>query len=121
MPQENSYSSFGGLFGEGTSNTNQAYKYNGKELDRMHGLDWYDYGTRNYDTALPVWTTVDPLADRPKQAGMSPYSAFANNPIRYVNSTVIWGDANQAERLNKSIIKRIESIDKNSEKIQAKI
>ncbi|MDD3507738.1 MAG: hypothetical protein PHY27_04870 [Parabacteroides sp.] len=41
MPQENSYSSFGGLFGEGTSNTNQAYKYNGKELDRMHGLDWY--------------------------------------------------------------------------------
>jgi RHS repeat-associated protein len=122
MPQENGYSSFGGFWGEGTSNTNQAYKYNGKELDRIHGLDWYDYGARNYDAALPVWATVDPLADHPKQAGMSPYSAFANNPIRYVSSTeIIWGDAKQAERLNKSINKRIESIDKNTEKIQAKI
>jgi len=122
MPQENSYSLFGGLFEEGALNTNQACNYNGKELDRMHGLDWYDYGARNYDAALPVWATVDPLADHPKQAGMSPYSAFANNPIRYVNSTeIIWGDAKQAERLNKSINKRIESIDKNTEKIQAKI
>ncbi len=41
MPQENSYSSFGGLFGEGTSNTNQAYKYNGKKLDRMKQMCCY--------------------------------------------------------------------------------
>lgn len=26
--------------------------YNGKELDRMHGLDWYDYHARQYDAAL---------------------------------------------------------------------
>ena len=26
----------------------QPYKYNGKELDRMHGLDTYDYGARQY-------------------------------------------------------------------------
>ena len=24
----------------------QPYKYNGKELDRHHGLDWYDYEAR---------------------------------------------------------------------------
>ena len=83
MPQENSYSSFGGLFGEGTSNTNQAYKYNGKELDRMHGLDWYDYGARNYDAALPVWTTVDPLAE--KYYNNSPYAYCANNPISNID------------------------------------
>lgn len=23
--------------------SSQRYKYNGKELDRTHGLDWYDY------------------------------------------------------------------------------
>jgi RHS repeat-associated protein len=83
MPQENSYSSFGGFWGEGTSNTNQAYKYNGKELDRMHGLDWYDYGTRNYDAALPVWTTVDPLAE--KYYYNSPYAYCANNPISNID------------------------------------
>ncbi len=83
MPQENSYPSFGGLFGEGTSNTNQAYKYNGKELDRMHGLDWYDYGTRNYDAALPVWTTVDPLAE--KYYNSSSYAYCANNPVNLID------------------------------------
>ncbi|WP_446788203.1 RHS repeat-associated core domain-containing protein [Macellibacteroides fermentans] len=79
VEQVNHYYPFGGLFGEGTSNTNQAYKYNGKELDRMHGLDWYDYGARNYDAALPVWTTVDPLAE--KYYNSSPYAYCANNPI----------------------------------------
>ena len=54
VEQVNHYYPFGGLFGEGTSNTNQAYKYNGKELDRMHGLDWYDYGARFYDSNFVV-------------------------------------------------------------------
>lgn len=83
VEQVNHYYPFGGLFGEGTSNTNQAYKYNGKELDRMHGLDWYDYGARNYDAALPVWTTVDPLAE--KYYNSSTYAYCANNPIIYID------------------------------------
>ena len=31
------YYPFGGLFGESTSGDTQRFKYNGKELDRMHG------------------------------------------------------------------------------------
>ena len=31
---------------ESTGGDTQRYKYNGKELDRMHGLDWFDYGAR---------------------------------------------------------------------------
>jgi hypothetical protein len=27
----------------------QPYKYNGKELDKMHGLNTYDHGARQYD------------------------------------------------------------------------
>ncbi len=65
---------------------------------------------------------VDPLADHPKQIGTSPYAFVNNNPIRYVDPTgMIWEDPKQAERLNKSINSRIESVDKNSTKIQAKI
>ena len=41
---------FGGVFADaGMGSAVQRYKYNGKELDRMHGLDWYDYGARMYD------------------------------------------------------------------------
>ena len=54
-------------------------KYNGKELDRMHGLDWYDYGARMYDPVIGRWTTVDPLAE--KYYDVSPYVYCHNNPI----------------------------------------
>ena len=47
------------------------------------GLDWYDVTARNYDPALGRWMNVDPLAE--KYPSMSPYSAFANNPIFYVD------------------------------------
>ena len=49
--QEDHYYPYGGLMGKSTGGDVQRYKYNGKELDRMHGLDWYDYGARHYDAA----------------------------------------------------------------------
>ena len=52
VEQVNHYYPFGGVFAEGTAVSNQAYKYNGKELDQMHGVDWYDYGARMHDAAL---------------------------------------------------------------------
>ena len=85
VEQVNHYYPFGGLFGEGTATTSQPYKYNGKELDRMHGLDWYDYGARMYDAALGRWHTVDPAADR--YPNISPYAYCANNPIIYIDPT----------------------------------
>ena len=33
----------------------QPYKYIGKELDRTHGLDWYDHGARHYDPVTGRW------------------------------------------------------------------
>ncbi len=42
----------------------QPYKYNGKELDRMHGLDTYDYGARQYDPVLGRWDRMDPLCEK---------------------------------------------------------
>ncbi len=43
------YYPYGGLMGESTGSDAQPYKYNGKELDRHSGLDWYDYGARRYN------------------------------------------------------------------------
>lgn len=39
-----------GPWGDSSANQGfQPFKYNGKELDRVHGLDWYDYGARSYE------------------------------------------------------------------------
>lgn len=59
------YYPFGGIFADADTNDgHQPYKYNGKELDRMHGLDWYDYGARMYDAAIGYWNGVDKLNEK---------------------------------------------------------
>ena len=35
------------VMGDSRNTGLQPYKYIGKELDRTHGLDWYDHGTRH--------------------------------------------------------------------------
>ena len=79
VEQINHYYAFGGLMGDSSGGYVQPYKYNGKELDRMHGLDWYDYGARHYDAALARWMCMDPLAE--KYYAVSPYAYCHNNPI----------------------------------------
>ena len=92
IEQTNHYYPFGMTFGEGIDNSDNRYKYNGKELDRMHGLDWYDYGAR-MQTGMN-FTTPDPLAE--KYYSISPYAYCANNPIRFIDPNgkdiVIAGD-----------------------------
>ncbi|MFN5772337.1 RHS repeat domain-containing protein, partial [Flavobacterium sp.] len=86
------------------------------------GLNVYDFSARVYDPADGRFWQVDPKAEHLKQVGMSPYSAFANNPIRYIDPTgMIWEDPKDAERLNKSVNNRIASINKDNTKIQAQI
>ena len=42
----------------------QPYKYIGKELDRAHGLDWYDHGAHHYDPVTGRWNVMDALAEK---------------------------------------------------------
>ena len=74
LEQVTHYYPFGGIYGDAGLNAGfQPYKYNGKELDRMHGLDWYDYRARQYDAAgVPMFTTIDPMAE--KYYHLSPYA-----------------------------------------------
>ncbi len=81
VEQVNHYYPYGGLMGESTSGDLQRFKYNGKELDRMHGLDWLDYGARHFDGARGQWNGVDRLAE--KYPYLSPYHFGKDNPLRY--------------------------------------
>ena len=81
--QVNHYYPFGGLFGESTGGTSQRFKYNGKEFDRTHGVDWYDYGARHMTPDAGRFTTIDPMAE--KYYNTSPYAYCGNNPINAID------------------------------------
>ena len=88
VAQATNYYPFGMSFAENPQRNDQQlqpYKYNGKELDRMLGLDIYDYHARGYDAALGRFTTMDPLAE--KYYSISPYAYCANNPLIYIDPT----------------------------------
>ena len=81
VEEVNHYYPFGGIFA--STSSVQPYKYNGKELDRKGGLDWYDHGARMYDAALGRWHVVDPMAD--KDYSWSVYVYCQNNTIKYID------------------------------------
>ena len=84
VKQVNAYYPFGTpIHALGTNESQQRYKYNGKEFDELHGLNTYDYGARQYAPLLPLWDRVDPLAE--KYYGVSPYAYCANNPVIFVD------------------------------------
>ena len=77
----NHYYAFGGLFSSDESI--QPFKYNGKELDTKKGLNWHDYGARQYDAVLGRWFAVDPLAE--DYYSWSPYNYCTCNPINFID------------------------------------
>ena len=83
IEQVNNYYPYGGLMANSTGWNAQRYKYNGKEFDRMHGLDWYDYGARWMDASIGRWHSMDPLCE--KFYGVTPYAYCGNSPINSVD------------------------------------
>ncbi|WP_421802544.1 RHS repeat-associated core domain-containing protein [Flagellimonas sp.] len=80
--EENNYYPFG-LRHKGYNSVingkHHPYTYNGKEEQEELGLNWLDYGWRNYDPALGRWINIDPLAE--DYHGLSPYSYVSNSPL----------------------------------------
>jgi RHS repeat-associated protein len=61
----------------------QPYKFGGKELDEMNGLNWYDFEARMKSFDVSRFMTIDPLAE--KYYSISPYAYCLNNPMKYVD------------------------------------
>ena len=83
VEEVNDYYPFGGLMSNATGNDFQRYKYNGKELDRKAGLNWYDYGARFYDPGIGRFMTVDPQSE--KLYHWNSYNYCIGNPVKLVD------------------------------------
>ena len=55
------------------------YGYTSKEEQSELGLEWLDFGARNYDASLGRWMNFDPLSE--KYYDTSPYVFSLDNPI----------------------------------------
>lgn len=95
IEQVNHYYPYGGLMAESTGQEVQRRKYNGKELDRMFGLDWYDYGARWYDATLGAFVSVDPFGE--VDYDLTPYGYCGGNPISRIDKDgQIWANVGGA-------------------------
>ncbi|MCQ2256764.1 MAG: hypothetical protein MJZ41_02080 [Bacteroidaceae bacterium] len=107
--QTNHYYPYGATLACSTNQSRQQYKYNGNlaqrshrlsacspsgdklknegdnnlELDRTHGLNWYDYIARQYDPATGQFTSMDDFCE--KYYHISPYVYCGGNPISRVD------------------------------------
>lgn len=86
VQQVTNYYPFGAPYADPNAvvgSTLQPFKYNGKELETMHGLNTYDYGARQYDPILCRWDRRDPLCE--KYYNISPYTYCHNNPVMFID------------------------------------
>ena len=84
--EENNYYPFG-LEHKGYNNVvngrEHKYGFGGKEENDELGLEWLDFGARNYDPALGRWMNLDPLAEKMRRH--SPYNYAFNNPVYFID------------------------------------
>ena len=87
IEQLTAYYPYGGVIADlGTNQiSGQPYKFGSKELITANGLNEYDFGARQYYSAVPGFTKPDPMCE--KYYWLSPYLYCANNPINAVDPT----------------------------------
>ncbi|MDJ1505730.1 RHS repeat-associated core domain-containing protein, partial [Xanthocytophaga agilis] len=99
--QENHYDPWGlNLVGiEVENNPNDKFQYNGEEKQEELGLNWMDYGFRNYDAQLGRWHAVDPVSDWAES--LTPYCYGLNNPVNNIDLLGLWETTDGGYTTNK--------------------
>ena len=89
--EESNYYPFG-LQHKGYNNvingTEHPYTYNGKEEQNELGLNWHDFGARNYDASLGRWMNIDMKAEA--YYPVTPYQYVLNNPVVHQDHNGQW-------------------------------
>ena len=83
VEQANHYYPFGMTFGEGTENSDNRYKYNGKELDRMHELYPKSY-TKKLGFSSKLHNFQIPISQKPKRSFFLPQLSPDMIPGTYI-------------------------------------
>ena len=81
--QKTQYYPSGTSFQENFGAGEQPYKFTGKELITMHGLNWQDFGARWLDNVRMQFTSMDPHSE--KYYSISPYSYCGENPVNMID------------------------------------
>jgi len=66
-----------------SNNLGENWKFNGKELNDEFGLNFTDFGWRNYMSDIGRWISPDPLMEEYPE--WSPYNFTMNNPVRFTD------------------------------------
>ncbi len=83
VEQRTDYYPYGMPHGSATGAGLNKRKYSGKELITFAGYDAMDYHARWRPTALPLFTTPDPLAE--KRQGISIYAYCGGDPVNRID------------------------------------
>ena len=90
------------------------YKFQSKEEIKELQLNWLDFHWRQYDPVIGRATSPDPHAEN--YYHLSPYSMFANNPIRYIDpdgrdiwEVDEWGHVNWIEKSKKHTLYSVDA------------
>jgi RHS repeat-associated protein len=65
------------------NSTDHPHGFGGKEENTELGLEWLDFGVRNYEASLGRWMNLDPLAEI--MPSINPYHYCYNNPVNFID------------------------------------